>query len=264
MNPIIQIHTIYFKIIILIFLFQGMVFGNYSQEKKFHEAATLEDGPLFISLGSTCEPAHMLRYAGLRHAAFPFDWIVSMDIEKLIEILDNNFWYFLQQEYLVPYNIGGGPLLHTRYHLEFLHEGDWRNEGYHANMPAFQEKYHRRIERFKKLSTHKGSIIFIRSAYVFSMTDPHRYYHVPQNLEISDEEAMKLYQALQRFFPKGHFSLFIVNPHTEKHIIEEKRLLENLHIIRANPYLEHEHKGMLYREFFQQKSAECFFNCDRY
>ena len=62
--------------------------------------------PLFISLGSTCTTAHMHRECGIRKAAFPFDWIVSFDSEKLIDILEENFLHFLYLDFVLEKRAG--------------------------------------------------------------------------------------------------------------------------------------------------------------
>jgi len=51
--------------------------------------------PIFVSLGSYCAPASLIRSSGFRKAAFPFDWNISLDGEKLIELLEDDFEHFL-------------------------------------------------------------------------------------------------------------------------------------------------------------------------
>jgi hypothetical protein len=50
--------------------------------------------PLFISLGSSCGPGHVLRHFEIREAAFPLDWLLSIDNEGLIAMLKDVFLYF--------------------------------------------------------------------------------------------------------------------------------------------------------------------------
>ena len=64
---------------------------------KFESIST--DEPIFISLGSWCNVAINLRRAGMRHAAFPFDWIASVDCERFLDIFETDFEYFLDDEY---------------------------------------------------------------------------------------------------------------------------------------------------------------------
>ncbi len=53
------------------------------------------ESPIFVSLGSYCRPAHILKGCNMRHAAYPFDWIMSFDGEGLIRVLKDDFKYFL-------------------------------------------------------------------------------------------------------------------------------------------------------------------------
>jgi len=210
---------------------------------------------LFVSLGSYCEPAQMLRHCGMRKVAFPFDWLVSFDGEALIKILANNFAHFLDEKYFMVHDVGSGSLLHTHYRLEFLHDGDWRDKGYVSNMQQFIPKYTRRIDRFRQLQDYSGKVIFIRAAYIYSLTDPHRYYKVAENVEITPESSLKLYNILKKFFPKLNFSLIIINTHDrkEKEIEEEACVFENIRRFRANPsreLLDVPEQVAAYRAFF--------------
>ena len=172
---------------------------------------------LFVSLGSYCAPASLARSCGHRKAAFPFDWNICLDGEKLIEILDDDFSNFLNKEYLVPF--GWATLLNTRYHLEFVHDGSWEEKNVPFYMPILQSKYKRRVERFKELKEHQGKVFFIRSAYIHSIVDLNRFYKVEENIEISEDCALRLHEALKRYFPKLDFSLIIINNHEHQCIM---------------------------------------------
>lgn len=217
-----------------------------SREEEFQ----MSDEHLFVSLGSICEPAQMLRFCKLRKKAYPFDWIVSMDGEALIEMLENDFKDFFNDEFFVPFG-PAGHLLHTHYHLEFLHEGDF-NHQFAANLERLKQKYQRRIARFKSLENCQYKVFFIRNAFVYSTTDPHRFYKFPDNLEISEEYALRLYQALKFVFPKLNFDLLIINCGDEEGLIEQKKLGEHLRIFRANPYFEQSKKIENYNVFFNK------------
>jgi|GEM_PF-1115852 len=187
--------------------------------------------PLFISLGSHCEPAHALRLGGLRKAAFPFDWIISFDGEALIEILQEDFRHFLEDEYFLSFG-PAGHLLHSYYHLEFLHEGDF-NVNFLEQLQELKSKYQRRIDRFRKLNNYSGEIVFIRSSYEFSVTDPHRCYKFEDNVEISDAYAFKLHEALKKYFPNLKYKLIIINK-LDHEGVEEIKLSESLFKIKLH------------------------------
>ena len=189
--------------------------------------------PIFVSLGSTCDVAHALRACDLRDEAYPFDWICSFLGHKLIQILEDDFLYFLDKRFLILGAKGPGFLLNDIYHLEFLHEGDFRGEGYGPNMEKLQEKYQRRIERFRALKDYPGTVVFIRSCYRYSNTDPHRQYYCDENLEISDELSLKLLATLEKYFDGLNFILIVINE-SKTGQFEEVKLAPNLIQLEVN------------------------------
>jgi hypothetical protein len=230
----------------------------YSGDLEEAENANLQElvqEPIFVSLGSYCETGHLLRACEIRKAAFPFDWITTIDSEKFLTILQEDFAHFLDRKFLLPEQKDPGPLFNTYYHLEFLHEGDFRGVLYAQNMQKFQSKYQRRIERFRTLREHQGKVIFLRTAYRYSTTDPHRVYYCADNIEISDEYAIKLYNVLKSYFPKLDFTLIIMNNANASSVFEEKRLASNLIKIRYNaPDVETKTKE--YKRYFTSLVAE--------
>lgn len=206
----------------------------------------------FVSLGSVCEAAHALRGSDLSKAAYPFDWIVAFDGEKLIEMLDDDFHYFLDETFMVADPRDPGPLYHTYYRLEFLHEGDFRGNKWEPNLAKLKDKYQRRIQRFKNLSHCKDKVYFLRAASSHSTTDYYRFFHCKENLEISDDYSWALHAALKRRFPNIDFVLIIINEWDGNEVVEEKRLADNLIKIRANPTLDPPIKWALYKNYFEQ------------
>lgn len=193
---------------------------------------------LFVSLGSWCGPAGYSGACGLRKAAFPLDWTVSMDGEKLIELIEDGFQHFIDDDFLVPddYVIpfaSGTTLLNVYYHIEFVHEGVWREEEYYKNLDSLKSKYQRRVDRFNKLGEYAGKVFFMRAAYIHSLTDPHRIYKIKENIEISREYSLRLYDALKKRFPRLNFCLIIINPTNELDIVDEERVSDGLIMIRA-------------------------------
>jgi hypothetical protein len=189
--------------------------------------------PLFVSLGSTCTTAHMHRECGIRKAAFPFDWIISFDGEMLIDILEEDFLHFLNPAVL---RVSGQALLNRYYHLEFLNEGDWEDAEY--NIRAFSEKCQRRIDRFRQLTNYPGKVFFVRTAYPYSLSDPHRIWKCKENIEISREYGDRLYQALKKRFPLLDFELLIMNGHEDPGFFIEEPLSDGISMVRLDGTIE--------------------------
>ena len=175
-----------------------------------------ENNTLFISLGAHCLPAGLLRDSGLRKAAFPFDWILSLDNEGVARALEDDFLYFLDDGYLIPdsllvRNANGANLVHSMYHFEFVHEGMFLGADIRPNLESLRNRYHRRIERFKKLSDYSGTVIFLRMSYRAAMIDINRSFKNKEVMDIPDEDALRLYHALKYRFPNLRMKLVILN-----------------------------------------------------
>jgi hypothetical protein len=206
------------------------------------------DNIIFVSLGSTCEISHILKNNQLRKQAFPFDWITTIDSEKFIKLIQEDFKYFLDRKYLISTGKDPFPLLNTYYNIEFLHDGVFNNELFDINMQKFQEKYMRRINRFRDLS---GKVVFLRHSYKYSMTDPHRVYKCEDNLNISDDFAIKLYNVIANYFNKLDFTLICVNNHDKNELSEYKKINDNLILIDSNTALDLDIKSDLYKKYLK-------------
>lgn len=164
---------------------------------------------IFVSLGSFCGPALKMKDEGLRPYALPFDWILSVDGNMIIECLIDDFKFFCDSSFFRKTN--GGVLLHDYYHLEFSHEGNCNAPEFDEGIEKMIDKYQRRIERFRSLRDSDVPLVFIRSSWSLST---HANYHFPSpdNLELTQEYAFRLYNELCKYFHKNKIFLIILNP----------------------------------------------------
>lgn len=210
-------------------------------------AGTETQEPLLVSLGSTCEVPFMLRIIEVRKTAFPFDWVNSIDGEKLIEILEDGFKYFFDDRFYTINEYGW--LIHNYYSFKFPHDGDFKSN-YPGSIRTFYEKYSRRIERFLSLNSYQGKVFFFRNSYFDPAPQFSAYY------EIFDEYSIRLYNALKKRFPELSFTLVIMNPHNRNEIEFENKISENIVKVRANPKLQAEIKKLYYAEFWKKLIEE--------
>jgi hypothetical protein len=141
------------------------------------------------------------RYHGLRDAAFPFDWLFTLNVDKLVLCLDEHFEHFLDESCFVR-DGDQSHLTNVYYDFKFTH--DWpfhwatpvNDERHRVQLDYIKEKYSRRIARFNSLKNYKGKVFFMRS-FEYA-TD---YQHSPR----------KIQDALKRYFPDLNFTLVIVN-----------------------------------------------------
>ena len=127
---------------------------------------------IHMSLGLDCTIAYQLKKHNLRLFALPFDWTKIKNISSLIDIIDNDFFNFLNPDELTlevqsdkffsihsksNSNSKENSLIrikHKRYNIFFPHEAisDTFNT---SDMKIFIDKYSRRIERFRNILQNK-------------------------------------------------------------------------------------------------------------
>lgn len=113
---------------------------------------------IHISLGLDCTLAYQLKNHNLRKFALPFDWSRIRSIKDLVEILDADFFNFLNpnewiqekqsDNFVSCYDIQKKSkirLKHKKYNIMYRHESidDF------LDLDMFLEKYSRRIDRFR-------------------------------------------------------------------------------------------------------------------
>lgn len=214
----------------------------------------IEDGFLLVSLGSHCMPASIIRLSGLRKAAFPLDWVLSLDNKGIVEMLEDDFTHFLDEEFLVPDSLllpkaHAETLVNLKYHVEFVHEGNFRSD-YFQNVEKVKEKYARRIRRFKELSQFPGIVYFLRCNYMDAEIDVHRPFKFSEITEISDEDALQIFTALKIRFPDLKFKLVVINQTQpfDGTLLIEQSLHED--IIKTRIRTSGDHLFEIYSQFF--------------
>lgn len=162
--------------------------------------------PLFVSLGSHCEPCVMLRHFNFRKIAYPFDWLVTIDHKGFVSILEEDFSGFLDKENLFSFLDHSTVIQDSHYNIEFKHDGSLLLK--EEDFQLAKEKYAKRISRFRELRNYPGKVYFIRVAYDLPEGGP-TYWLVEPTIQREDAFALK--EALDNYFPKLDFSLLILN-----------------------------------------------------
>ena len=189
--------------------------------------------PIFVSLGSYCRPAHILKDCNMRHAAYPFDWIMSFDGEGLIQALNEDFKYFLDLDCLIPYG-DDACISNTAYNFQLIHEGKFLPSTFAENFARLCQKYQRRIDRFNRLGEYKGKVYFIRESFCDIFDTRFLYSPAEACREISDEFAMRLFDTIQRKFPALNAHLIVIN-HSDGPMLEvEKIMRERIVFVKTN------------------------------
>lgn len=142
------------------------------------------DDKIYIPLGSNCSVAKQLQTHKLRKFALPFDWC-KLDINKLINVLENNFIDFEKLEYIKKSNKHNildednfefipntsSLVLKNSYGIKFAH---MIKENDTEQIKELENKFITRIERFKNiLNNEQKQKIFIRIE--LSVIKPKKY-----------------------------------------------------------------------------------------
>jgi len=121
------------------------------------EQSRYNDGLRFVSLGAYCGVRKSLQKIGRDAEALPFDWMRTRT-EGILRYLRDDFAGFFEYDTRLPVP-GAVPLtMYRDYYHSFWHDS--------PEDPKDQDKYRRRMERFKKLGQLKKGgqgLIFVRS-----------------------------------------------------------------------------------------------------
>ena len=112
-----------------------------------------------ISLGFFCSTALELERVGLRSHSSPFDWVLSLRFDKVIELIENNFENFLNIDYLQQYRSNPSFYMNSKYDIHFYHDFN-KYKTLEMQIKDIEIKYKRRISRFYE--SIKNKTLFIR------------------------------------------------------------------------------------------------------
>ena len=213
----------------------------------------LQHGPIFISIGSQCEVSTQISQNAKRDASFVFDWILSVDIEGIIQVLNNRLDLFFDERYFKIHPYHSNVLIHQLYNFEYRH--DWNqsfnfwNDFYSFRITYENSKitYERRIDRFKRLNQYKGKVFFVRSAFDINTEPQIVNMFSREYFEITSLQAIRLRNALADMFPLLNFELVIIN--FEEQLLNKIKINETS--IRSFVFSRN-NKNDNYKEMFSQ------------
>ncbi len=110
---------------------------------------------LVISLGPACETAYQLTRMGIRHSAFPFDWVIS-EFRPLYECFANDFADFLTVRDDLIVKDGN---ISNKYGIGFFHE---LTEPGQPDFEKAKTKFQRRAKRLLNVMKSTQRVLFVR------------------------------------------------------------------------------------------------------
>ena len=121
-----------------------------SMKKKFNQ---------IISLGHFCSVALEMERIGLRNDSYPFDWLITSDFDKVLDLIENRFDVFLDKSDLEQEE-DKNHYLSRRNNLHFYHDFKYNDVPFDQQFESVERKYQRRIDRFYSSATQPT--LFIR------------------------------------------------------------------------------------------------------
>lgn len=164
-----------------------------------------------ISLGEVCTTAAALQAFSLRNWAYPFDWVIS-HFADLHATVSDDFKDYLNPQYFSLREDNHGVI--NKYGIVFVHdfptiqypestqdaerinEGTLSTEWLQA-LPTIQDKYERRINRFKEKCSAQHKVYFFR------------------HLGTSRDDAVKLRNLITSKYPHLDFVVIIISNQPE-------------------------------------------------
>ncbi len=168
--------------------------------------AEAKQNPLFFSLGSHCEIADMFGHYGLRHIAGPLDWVLTLDYERFLLLLENDFEGFVDERYLSQYP--DTHVINSLYNIDFRH--DWPDLDFEKHLPEVQARLKRRVDRILDLKRHEGKVYFIRGAFDTNI-NPYLPTITKECTKITPQDAQNIRTVLQKKYPNLDFILVVFN-----------------------------------------------------
>ena len=203
-----------------------------------------------ISLGWYCGTATSMAYYGLRSCSGPFDWYNS-NLEDVLKSIDNDFSDFMIKENLIILEKNDKKILFDRKNnFDFPHEIKDSYISEELEIIKIVKKYHKRINRFKKMIYRKTCFIrIVRSndeifyineykKYIYSVIKKYNHeneiiFLVPQNsvildndilyfrLNVEDYNKIKPYDRMARLFTESKQFMQYCNMNFETEIIKK-------------------------------------------
>lgn len=116
------------------------------------------------SLGERCMVAHQLRLNNLCMFSNPFDWLVSGDLQAVIDILLTKGKNFFREENISVADREGENLMVTDLYNHLISIHDFPKDiPFDMEYDRFIEKYIRRMLRLLQLINEKDSVLFVRT-----------------------------------------------------------------------------------------------------
>lgn len=159
----------------------------------------------FISIGRDCQAAKILQTFNIRKAAYPMDWMICNNFEKVSLAFQEDFIHFLNPKFLEYKKTS---IYNSHYEFYYNHffplkgmeaigevrVGGILDENFLSYLPIVKNVQGKRIDRLLNLLKSKDRIIFIRT-------------------HANSSEASIFVNTIKNKYPKLDFLLVVINEH---------------------------------------------------
>lgn len=154
----------------------------------------MEKYKYIVSLGHFCSPAMEFQKIQRRQFSLPFDWLITSKLSSVIELINNEFEDFLNEEYLFQLKEYPQYYRNKKYNIDFYHDFS-PFKSFDSQIDEISKKYNRRIERFFNII--KQPTLFLR-------------YITEQDAEYISKNYEFILKSVKRFNPQNDI-IFVAN-----------------------------------------------------
>jgi len=185
---------------------------------------------LIIPVGATCKTSHNLRQFKRQNESLPFDWVLTLSLDKICRMLSTRFAGFLQcenMEYKCKESEQTDIYFDKATGIGFWHDFP-HDIPLEQSFDAIKKKYNRRIERlFAEISRARDILLFrVNTVRPQSGDDINGMIYAKS--VVDDETLRTQFSRIQSLFPDKNIDLLEVSLFNEPHEYRRRQLEKNI------------------------------------
>ncbi len=200
---------------------------------------------IIIPIGSVCKTSQNLRKLKLQTESLPFDWVLTLDINQIKNMLQSRFSDFLEEEnmeYKGKESEQTDVYIDTKTQIGFWHDFP-HNVALRKSFDGIKQKYNRRINRLYQELDKAQDILFFRVCTI----RPASGYSIEEVIYSksveTDETLTRWLDDIRRMFPTKNISLLEVSVFNEPHEYRRREIKDGLTRIETFSDIKYEWEG---------------------
>ena len=200
---------------------------------------------IIIPIGSVCKTSQNLRNLKLQNESLPFDWVLTLDINQIKEMLESHFTGFLEKEnmeYKGKESEQTDVYIDTKTKIGFWHDFP-HNVALSESFDAIKNKYNRRIARLYQEIEKAQDILFFRVCTIRPQSGYSIEEVIYSKTTETDEKLIRWLEDIRSLFPSKNISLLEVSLFNEPHEYSHREVQEGLKRIETYSDIKYEWEG---------------------